>query len=491
MIKALLTVLLILNTLTLPQYVLTCHKCLSLDIQLPPGQHHTSNATIYLPLPTKTLFWIIVKSLTSLGVRYELVINSTCELSHLSGRLNALLRGFGDRGLVYGVLNVPKHGCTLIVKLLSGGELIKVIRLSIVNKYLSARIASVYLPTTYLGDPDPRREPFTLVESNPSPILRFLGAIPNHMLLGYLRVNVVGSRGSKLLLVGFINDRYGRRAPISSTVLEVGSGEPYIRATMELNCLKPQCSGYLVLPLWSLKPFIPPGDYVLVLKLYIPGTSKVLSTYVHKLRIKMLGYGDIVVPLVVASLGIALLPITVLRGLRSSRSLAYAGLTAAAIMTLSRFPGLVIFRLASILGPFDWVIYSPVTTGIYYALLAVAGRRTNNVAVPGVAVIIEWLLTVLILGSGNIVLTSLWALTTFAVVVTATALSKYLGWGLAPLFYALARAVDAYADINIYAYAYRLFYAPWYIATYSLGTALVAGLGVLAGLKGVEGLAKS
>ena len=103
----------------------------------------------------------------------------------------------------------------------------------------------------------------------------------------------------------------------------------------------------------------------------------------------------------------------------------------------------------------------------------------------------EWLLTVLILGSGNIVLSCIWALTTFSVVTIATALSRACGWRLAPAFFAMARAIDAYADINIYAYAYRLFYASWYIATYSLGTALIAGIGSLIALKAVESHVKS
>ncbi len=476
--------LLLILALLLPSLYTTTYsrssEPIDVDLQLPPGEHHRENASIELPSSiSRCIFWLVITSLTSRSLSYNISIQTLGGVKLLSfTRVEGSnrLEGYGDRALFYGVLEVSGSG-SLIIHVETDAGFSKTLRLDLVMKKMHAHFVYVYLPVTYLGDPDPRRAPFTLVESRPSLLLRALGIGEEHTVLGYLRVDVEASRGmDTLLIVGYIEDEHGNRAPIASEVLAPGAGEPFLRTAVRLDtCSNDVCRGYVVIPLWSLVPMVPPGRYRLVLELYLPGSDRPMDRYVHEVRIELLGYGDIAVPMAIAVLGLCTAPFVV--RMKDSRNLAIAGLTAAAILALSRIPGTIVFRLASVLGPFDWIVYSPITTGIYYALLTVCALETRSCLATALAVAIEWLLGVVVLGVGNIVLSILWMLTTFGLVAISTAIAKALRWRPLPVLYGLARALDAYVDINIYAYAYRLFYADWYIASYALGTALYAFIG--------------
>ncbi|OWJ54621.1 hypothetical protein [Pyrodictium delaneyi] len=400
-----------------------------------------------------------------------------------------MLSGYGDRSIAYGIVNAGPQGFKLIAMLEAEGCTRSIV-LSVAESGIEAQFSRVHLPVDHLGNEDPRREPFTLVESYPSLLGRLLGASNSRVLLGYMLVCIESSQPFDFLVVGGLYDAGGRPAPLASTVLEPGTGTSYLRTTISTtSCAKSKCSGCAIIPLWLLEDIAPPGVYRLVLNLYIPGSDRPIAVYEHNVYIRLLSYGDIGVAAIVAGLGVLVLPL--LARISDSKRLAYMALTGASLTALSRLIGGVVFRLSSVLGPFDWIVYGPITSGLYYGLLAACLAATGEPMVAAGAVLVEWLLSSLILGSGNLVLSAFWAFTTLFVVAAATYAARVTDLRLLPVYFAAAKALDSYVDINIYAYAYRLYYAGWYIAVYSAGMALYALLGSAAVTRMVSSRARS
>jgi len=458
-------------------YTRSCSPPVDMVVELPLGQQHRDNSSLKLPLPGRYLFWLIVESKTGKPVEYQasVVVEGDARLERLSGPLQGVLSGYGDRSIVYGVVDAGPQGFRLVAVLEAGGCTRSVV-LSVAESGIEARFSRVYLPVDHLGREDLRREPFTLVESYPSLLGRLLGGSNSHVLLGHMLACVESSQPFDFLVVGGLYDAEGRPAPVASTVLEPGTGASYLRTTVSVsNCTGSRCSGCVIVPLWLLEDMAPPGVYRLVLSLYIPGSDRPIAVYEHNVHIRLLSYGDIGVAAAVACLGVLVLPL--LARIHDSRRLAYMALTGASLTALSRLIGGVVFRLSSVLGPFDWVAYGPITSGLYYGLLAACLAATGEPMIAAGAVLVEWLLSSLILGSGNLVLSAFWALTTLFVVAVAGYAARATDLRLLPVYFAAAKALDSYVDINIYAYAYRLYYADWYIVVYSAGMALYAFLG--------------
>lgn len=454
-----------------------------LVVELPPGTPHQVNSSASLPLPTRAIFWVVVESLDGRRLHYNVsvMIDGNASLVGLGGsEKKGSLAGYGDRAIIYGIINA-RSSFKLIVSATCSADGVSTTKTVMVKvdaaKGPIARFSTVYLPVTYYGEVDVRKNPYTLTEQYPSLILQLLGVYPENQLLGYVKVCVEALRKEPLLIVGGVYDEHGNVTPIASSILEPGTGAAYLRTTIDFSeCEKLPCSACVIIPLWGLKQLIPPGTYKIRFSLYVPGTEKPLDVYEHDIHIVLLGYGDIVVPLVVACLGIIVLPMSY-KGVRGSRDLALAGAAGASLMMLSRLVGGIVFRLSNILGPFDWIVHGPLTTGLYYAILASVVLITRSPGLVGLAIFTEWLLSALFLGVGNLLLSLLWCLTTIAVVTFATWLSLRTSSRLLPAFFALAKMIDAYADINIYAYTYRLYYAQWYILFYMLGLALYAFTG--------------
>lgn len=459
----------------------------SLVVELPPGQKHYSNTSLKLPLPGSYIFWLIVESNTGRLVRYklDLKVEGDASLEKLSGPLEGVLQGYGDRAILYGLIEAGSGGFKLIARLQAQNRT-RSIALHVANVELKAGFSSVYLPVDYLGVRDPRREPFTLVESYPSPLRKLLG-VGENILLGYMRVCVRSSMPGSFLVLGRVYDSKGRPAPVASTVITPGAGSPYIRSMVVVNSTagRNEYHGCIVVPLWSLAEVIPPGRYRLTLGLYLPGSARPLATYSHDVIVRLLYHGDIVTALAATLTGaLVLVP---LARVKDSRRIAYMALTGASLTALVRIIGGILLRLSQVLGPFDWIVYGPVTSGLYYGLLAACLAATGDWMVTAGAVLVEWLLSSLILSPGNIVLSSLWVLTTLSVVALAGYAALRTRLGLLPIYFGLAKILDSYVDINLYAFIYRLYYAHWYVAAYSLGMGFYASLGTLLALRMVRG----
>ncbi|HIQ55718.1 MAG TPA: hypothetical protein EYH59_03410 [Pyrodictium sp.] len=451
-----------------------------LIVELPPGTPHQTNSSVSLPLPTRVIFWIIVESLDGRRLHYNVsvTVDGNADVVELggSGRRGGLA-GYGDRVIIYGIIDA-RSSFKLVVSATCSVDGVSTTKMLVVRvsatKGPIARFSTVYLPVTCYGEVDVRRKPYTLTEQYPSIILQLLGVYPENPLLGYMKVCVEAWRKEPLLIVGGVYDEHGNVAPIASSVLEPGTGAAYLRTTIDFSvCKKLPCNACVIIPLWGLERLIPPGTYRIRIGLYIPGTEKPLDTYEHDIYIVLLGHGDIVVALSVACIGIIVLPMSY-RGARKSRDLALAGAAGASLMMLSRLVGGIVFRISNILGPFDWIVHGPLTTGLYYAILTSLVLITRSSRLVGLAILTEWLLSALFIGVGNLLLSLLWCLTTIAVVALAAQLSLWTSPRLLPALFALAKMVDAYVDINIYAYTYRLYYAQWYILFYMFGLAFYA-----------------
>ncbi len=444
---------------------------ITLTVELPPGTPHTVNGTVALPLPGRLVAWVVASSSTSARLSCWLSVEPRgARLVEANGVGGFTLEGYGSRRIAYVVVDAGPRGFTLVARL-SCGSYTRTVAVRVVAAQLSASFVDVYLPTDYYGEADPRRNPFTLVESQPSLLLQLLGVEPRASLMGFMRVCIRSTRNTTLIVLGGVFDEEGKPAPIASMVLEPGAGQALIRFVVESTPTR-SC---VVVPLWRISPSIPPGHYTLVLEAYVPGAGRPVASYRHEVYVKLVGYGDILVPLALSALGLPVLALSFRRA--CTRELALAGLAGASLTVLSRILGGVVFRLSQVLGPFDWVVYGPFSVGVYYAVLASLLVYTRKPYVAGLGVFSEWLVSLLVTGSGNIILSLLWCLTTVASVTLAGELGLLLGGRLLPLCLAFARLVDAYADLNIYAYTYRLYYAPWYIAFYSLGTSVYAFLG--------------
>jgi len=230
------------------------------------------------------------------------------------------------------------------------------------------------------------------------------------------------------------------------------------------------------------------GRYRMKVLIYPAGSSK--PVLVKTFPLKIVSTRGSMVMLSIFAGGVALpvflAVVTYYLRKRGLRDVVLCSLMGCLIFSIVFVPGQLVWGIASILGPFDWLITGLVYDVFLYMLYVVAISLRPKFGTLTMVMFAKWIMYSFFFGRLSII-SVFWLATSslffepFLYVTGVTSRSMITRSRILASFVPAA-LVDKYVDLILYAAFYRLYYAEWYVAMYSVGNALYTIPGLLAGL---------
>ncbi|RLF08941.1 MAG: hypothetical protein DRJ69_05545, partial [Thermoprotei archaeon] len=456
---------------------------LSMDLQLPLGNREEM---VYVAPNSTVVGVVVVESRSSAPLNATLYVEAVnCTLLTLSHR-SFTLRTFHDSRALPVKVVVGEEPCRLVATCAYDGGCLRASKLLVPTPSWNASVRLI-IPSDPFGSLDEKCEPFTVVAkpSRPPLFIRLLTGEERRGhsdLLTLACVEVEGPGRYTVVLVFEASD--GSLLPVSSTSL---GGREVLEANYGVVTISGVAGGSrVVVPLFT--PAYPEslvGEHRVAVLLYPFGCSTPIANATYPLKVVSVG---LEAAILAAFSGLVALPAfiaTTAHYVKRSelKDLVLCALLGCLTFTVVTVPGQVVWGLASFLGPFDWLVTGLIYDVLLYALYVAAVALRPRLGTLTMVMFVKWIMYSLFFGRLSII-SALWLATSalfFEPLLYALGVTRRGVLRLERLLLAFVPAalVDKYVDLMLYAALYRLYYADWYVASYSIGGALYTVPGIV------------
>ncbi len=386
-------------------------------------------------------------------------------------------------------ISVGRSPCLVVVRCESFGSIVEK-REVLIPKGSWDIDLDLRIPTDTLGRTDPRTEPNTvIVRSSLTPtFVRMItgegrsSAHPDLLTMACVKVE---GQGVYTLIV-LIEDEKGETLPISTSSLEAKEAKSDHGVITLENVIGGEKN---IFPIFTpISPERLAGSYRMKVLVYPAGSSKPVLVKTFPLRI-ISTKGSVLILSMFAG-GVALPVFLIVTSYylrrRSMGDVLLCSLMGCLIFSIVFVPGQLVWGIASVLGPFDWLITGLVYDVFLYMLYVVAVSLRPRFGTLTMVMFSKWIMYSFFFGRLSII-SVFWLATSSLFFEPLLYLAGVTSRGVITrprilVSFVPAAVVDKYVDLILYAALYRLYYAGWYVAMYSLGNALYTIPGLLAGI---------
>jgi len=462
------------------------------NLQIPPG---ISKKIIYIPPNQIVNGYVILESNTTKSEICKVYLRSRGCILIYNNRNTTYI----EKILTLPILHISKvvqfqvittkHNCILYLHVRCTDYEYSTYRIIEVNRTEKIDVELI-APSDSLCKFNTKLEKYTyvIVPGSINPILKivsgFTGKVHPHFI-GFMCIRLIGSGYYTVVIL--IETPNGKLAPILSVSPE--SAQFGVKAGI-ITLEGIEGNSREIIQLWTYKdPLRIVGKYRVVIYVYPYGSNTPILKKVY--TIKIICLEKIALILVLFS-GLVAIPIFIILLVKSFRNINIKELVTCALISCLIFvtaviPGYMIWGIASILGPFDWVLWGlfyDILRMMYYGIAISLRPRYGTFAI---IMFVTWILNVLYFGRMSI-LSLLWVSTTamfyelFFIIFRAYGEGK-LNTVRSILSFIPATFIDNYVDLMLYMTLYRLFYADWYVSMYVVGMTIYSIIGFILGLR--------
>jgi len=282
----------------------------------------------------------------------------------------------------------------------------------------------------------------------------------------------------------------GRPVPVSTAMIEERGAAS--SGTITLSGI----NGSVVFPIFTPYPESLAGSLSVTVFVYPYGSSKPVLNKMYVVRVISTRGEAMALAVFSAAVALPAFFIITARFLKKSqlKDVVLSALLGCLMFAVVTIPGQVLWGIGALLGPFDWVVYGVVYDALLYMLYTIAVALRPRPGTLTFTMFINWVMNSLFFGRLSVI-SALWLATSALFFESALyLLGVTRGRVTLPgILIALAAAgfIDRYVDLLLYMALYRLYYADWYLAVYTIGNTIYTIPGIILGfythnyLKGV------